>query len=182
MNVLLSVSHARLPKTWPWLALGCVVVVMTAQIGLRWHENRTEAQDLAALKERLSNAASSRDRLARQLNESAALFAVSSNAGDSALKLRQRLERAGSGYAQLLQLRQTTKSKSESTELTSFAANVRLPETELEKWLHQLEKVEPRLVIDGAEARRDLRPGLASGLVTVSITTRIPTDVAAAAP
>lgn len=146
-------SIKELAPIAPWLGGGLLIFVALLTIGLKASENASARSDLASAVQRLSEARSLQTQLKSQIDPAAAPLLQESQQRPLAAALRQRMEQSGPGIVQIAQLQLLERRKTDRFDINAFSLTVQLPARELERWLLNLERVQPAVLIDRVDVR-----------------------------
>lgn len=148
-----ALSLRQLIEIGPWLGAGILTAIAALVIGMRAYDISTARSDLNALLQRTGEAKSLRDRLRSEAHADVNPVLEILPQRSLAFGLRQRIEHAGSGFAQIFQLQVLERQKSEGYDLNGFWLAAQLPARELERWLFNMGRLPPNLLIDRVEVR-----------------------------
>lgn len=146
-------TSQQLARLAPWFGLGLVGVAAMLTIGRQSFDVAAARSDMNTLEQRLAEGRNLRDRLKSEVDLATTPILQASPQRSLAAALRQRIEQSGLGFVQIVQLQLLERRKAERFELNSFNLTVQLPARELERWLYNLERMPPVLLLDRVEVR-----------------------------
>lgn len=153
MNRLSLPSTRELARAGPWLGGGLLILVALLAIGLKASEIASARSDLDSAMQRLIEARSLRSQLKSETDPTTAPILQASPQRPLAAALRQRVEQSGPGFLQIVQLQILERRKAERFDVGAFSLTVQLPARELERWLFNLERLAPAMLIERVDVR-----------------------------
>lgn len=153
MNRLSLPSTKELVRVGPWLGGGLLISLAMLVMGLQASEIASARSDLDSAMQRLFEARSLRSQLKSEIDPATAPILQASPQRPLAAALRQRVEQSGPGLVQIVQLQILERRKAERLEVSAFSLTVQLPARELERWLFNLERLPPAMLIDRVDVR-----------------------------
>ncbi len=171
-------SIRRLVGIAPWLGVGLLAALAVLVIGLRAYDTFAARSDLNALLKRIGEAKSLRDKLKLEVSADANPSLPILPQRSLAVGLRQRIEQAGPGFAQIVQLQLSARQKSDGYDLNGFSLAAQLSAREFERWLFNMERLPPNLLVDRVEVRMATPPAIPveARLLAVTLSGRVMVD------
>lgn len=153
MNRFALLQTKELVRIGPWLGSGLLIIVALLMIGSKASEIASARSDRASAVQRLIEARSLRGQLKSQIDPATEPFLQATQQRPIAAALRQRMEQSGPGFVQITQMQVLDRRKAERFEISTFSLTVQLPARELERWLLNLERFPPAMLIDRIDIR-----------------------------
>jgi hypothetical protein len=153
MNRLPLPSTKTLVRVAPWLGGGLLILVAMLVIGLKASQIASARSDLDSAMQRLTEARSLRFRLKSEIDPTTAPILQASPRRPLAAAIRQRVEQSGPGFVQIAQLQLLERRRTDRFEVSALSLTVQLPARELERWLLNLERVQPAVLVDRVDVR-----------------------------
>lgn len=153
MNRFALPSTKKLTWIAPWLCGGLLILVAALATGFKASEIASARSDLASAAQRLIEARTLHTQLKSQMDPATAPFLQASQQRPLAAALRQRVEQSSPSPVQIAQLQLLERRKTDRFDISAFSLTVQLPARELERWLLNLERVQPTMLIDRVEVR-----------------------------
>ncbi|MGX1788167.1 GspMb/PilO family protein [Bosea sp. NPDC055332] len=153
MNRFSLPSAKEILRAGPWLGSGLLILVAVLGIGFKALEIASERSDFDSVTQRLIQARTLRTQLKSENDPTTMPFIQPSPQRPLATALRQRLEQSGTGSGQIAQLQLLERRQAERFDISAFSSTIQLSARELERWLFNLERLPPAMLIDRVDVR-----------------------------